>query len=99
MRLPLFKRSLVCLSVTHVISFVTQFSSLSIGLTFSNELISRDEGLHCDFACLMFKHLVNKPTKERVLKIIKDAVAIEKEFLTDALPVSLLGMNCNAMQT
>jgi len=69
------------------------------GLTFSNELISRDEGLHCDFACLMFKHLKNKPSKERVLTIIKDAVAIEQEFLTDALPVALLGMNCDAMKT
>lgn len=67
------------------------------GLTFSNELISRDEGLHCDFACLMFKHLVQKPTKERVLEIVTDAVTIELEFLTDALPVSLLGMNCTLM--
>jgi len=69
------------------------------GLTFSNELISRDEGLHCDFACLMFKHLKNKPSKERVLTIIKNAVEIEQEFLTDALPVALLGMNCDAMKT
>jgi len=69
------------------------------GLTFSNELISRDEGLHCDFACLMFKHLKNKPSKERVLTIIRDAVKIEQEFLTDALPVALLGMNCEAMKT
>ncbi|XP_026320157.1 ribonucleoside-diphosphate reductase subunit M2 [Hyposmocoma kahamanoa] len=67
------------------------------GLTFSNELISRDEGLHTDFACLMFKHLVQKPSKEHVLKIIKDAVVIEQEFLTDALPVRLLGMNCELM--
>lgn len=67
------------------------------GLTFSNELISRDEGLHCDFACLMFKHLVQKPSKARVLQIIKDAVVIEQEFLTDALPVRLLGMNCDLM--
>lgn len=67
------------------------------GLTFSNELISRDEGLHCDFACLMFKHLVQKPTEERIVEIISEAVTIEKEFLTDALPVSLLGMNCELM--
>lgn len=67
------------------------------GLTFSNELISRDEGLHTDFACLMFKHLVQKPSKEKVLHIIKDAVVIEQEFLTDALPVRLLGMNCDLM--
>lgn len=67
------------------------------GLTFSNELISRDEGLHCDFACLMFKHLVQKPSEERIISIIRDAVKIEQEFLTDALPVSLLGMNCELM--
>ncbi|XP_045776035.1 ribonucleoside-diphosphate reductase subunit M2 [Maniola jurtina] len=67
------------------------------GLTFSNELISRDEGLHTDFACLMFKHLVQKPSKDCVLQVIKDAVTIEQEFLTDALPVRLLGMNCELM--
>ncbi|XP_069370632.1 ribonucleoside-diphosphate reductase subunit M2 [Paralichthys olivaceus] len=68
------------------------------GLTFSNELISRDEGLHCDFACLMFKHLLNKPSKETVTSIIKNAVAIEQEFLTEALPVKLIGMNCELMK-
>lgn len=67
------------------------------GLTFSNELISRDEGLHCDFACLLFSHLVQQPSKQRVTGIIKDAVVIEQEFLSDALPVSLIGMNCNLM--
>ncbi|XP_051157716.1 ribonucleoside-diphosphate reductase subunit M2 B [Leptopilina boulardi] len=67
------------------------------GLTFSNELISRDEGLHCDFACLMFKHIIQKPSKERVISIIKDAVSIEQEFLTDALPVEMIGMNCKLM--
>jgi len=68
------------------------------GLTFSNELISRDEGLHCDFACLLFrKHLVNKPSRERVNSIVRDAVQIEQEFLTEALPVSLIGMNCKLM--
>ncbi|KAH9499812.1 Ribonucleoside-diphosphate reductase subunit M2 [Bulinus truncatus] len=68
------------------------------GLTFSNELISRDEGLHCDFACLMFKHLINKPSQERIYEIFTDAVAIEQEFLTDALPVNLIGMNCELMK-
>jgi len=68
------------------------------GLTFSNELISRDEGLHCDFACLMFKHLVQKPSVEQITSIIRDAVTIEQEFLTDALPVRLIGMNCNLMK-
>ncbi|XP_019485091.1 PREDICTED: ribonucleoside-diphosphate reductase subunit M2 B [Hipposideros armiger] len=68
------------------------------GLTFSNELISRDEGLHCDFACLMFQYLVNKPSEERVREIIVNAVEIEQEFLTEALPVGLIGMNCVLMK-
>ena len=69
------------------------------GLTFSNELISRDEGLHCDFACLLYtKHLVNTLPKEQVRDIIVDAVEIEKEFVTDALPVKLIGMNAELMQ-
>ncbi|PIK42032.1 Ribonucleoside-diphosphate reductase subunit M2 [Apostichopus japonicus] len=68
------------------------------GLTFSNELISRDEGLHCDFACLMFSHLTYKPSEQRIKEIIKEAVVIEQEFLTDALPVSLIGMNCQLMK-
>merc|ERR1711935_668360 len=67
------------------------------GLSFSNELISRDEGLHTDFACLMFKHLVNKPTTARIMEIVCDAVEIECEFLTEALPVRLIGMNCDLM--
>jgi len=68
------------------------------GLTFSNELISRDEGLHCDFACLMFKHLKNKPSEERIKTIISDAVSIEVEFLTVSLPCDLLGMNKGLMK-
>ncbi len=68
------------------------------GLSFSNELISRDEGLHCDFACLLYtKYLNNKLPKERVLEIITDAVTIEQEFVTDALPVRLIGMNSDLM--
>lgn len=67
------------------------------GLSFSNELISRDEGLHCDFACLMWKHIVQKCSNERVVEIIKDAVNIEIEFLTIALPVDLIGMNKKLM--
>ena len=74
-----------------------QCRGLMPGLTFSNELISRDEGLHCDFACLMFSHLKNKPSKESVQCIIRDAVAIEQEFLCDALPVALIGMNNRLM--
>ncbi|KAK2110656.1 Ribonucleoside-diphosphate reductase subunit M2 [Saguinus oedipus] len=68
------------------------------GLTFSNELTSRDEGLHCDFACLMFKHLVHKPSEERVREIIINAVRIEQEFLTEALPVKVIGMNCTLIK-
>ena len=68
------------------------------GLTFSNELISRDEGLHCDFACMLYNnHLVNKLTKKKVQEIIADAVKIEKEFVTESLPVRLIGMNSDLM--
>ena len=67
------------------------------GLTFSNELISRDEGLHCDFACLLYGYLQNKLDPARVQAIIADAVRIEQEFVTDALPVSLIGMNAKNM--
>jgi ribonucleoside-diphosphate reductase beta chain len=67
------------------------------GLTFSNELISRDEGLHCDFACLLYSYLENKLPEERVQAIIRDAVTIEQEFVTEALPVSLIGMNSRTM--
>jgi ribonucleoside-diphosphate reductase beta chain len=68
------------------------------GLSFSNELISRDEGLHCDFACLLYKELLNKLSEARVKEIVASAVEIEKEFVTDALPVSLIGMNATLMQ-
>lgn len=67
------------------------------GLTFSNELISRDEGLHCDFACLLYSMLETKLSREQVTSVITDAVAIEQEFVTDALPVSLIGMNAKMM--
>jgi len=68
------------------------------GLTFSNELISRDEGMHCDFACLLYNdHIQNKLPKETIEKMITDAVEIEKEFVSDALPVRLIGMNSDMM--
>lgn len=67
------------------------------GLTFSNELISRDEGMHTDFACLLFSHLRRRPHPDTIKKIITEAVTIEQEFLTDALPVSLIGMNAKLM--
>jgi len=55
------------------------------------------QGLHTDFACLLFTYIVNRPSQERIYEIIRDAVAIEQEFLVDALPVSLIGMNCTLM--
>ena len=67
------------------------------GLSFSNELISRDEGLHCDFACLLYGQLVTKLPDSRVNEIICDAVTIEKEFVKDSLPVELIGMNSDMM--
>ena len=67
------------------------------GLTFSNELISRDEGLHCDFACLLYSLLRNKLSEERVKAIVTDAVDIEREFVCDALPCALVGMNSALM--
>jgi len=67
------------------------------GLVFSNELISRDERLHCLFACTLFKHMRDKPSYERVLEILTEAVELEQEFMNDALPVTLIGMNCQLM--
>ncbi|KAL4074118.1 ribonucleotide reductase [Scleroderma yunnanense] len=67
------------------------------GLTFSNELISRDEGMHTDFACLLFSHLKRRPHPDTVEHVITEAVKIEQEFLTDALPVGLIGMNATLM--
>ena len=61
--------------------------------------LTRHLGLHTDFACLMYKHLVQKPSQEQIIAIIRDAVSIEQEFLTDALPVRLIGMNCDLMKT
>ncbi|MBX2872378.1 MAG: ribonucleotide-diphosphate reductase subunit beta [Saprospiraceae bacterium] len=68
------------------------------GLSFSNELISRDEGMHCDFACLLYNnHIQNKLSGETIRTIISNAVEIEKEFVSDALPVNLIGMNSDLM--
>ena len=68
------------------------------GMCGRKERPGREEGLHCDFACLMFKHLVHKPAEQRVREIITNAVRIEQEFLTEALPVKLIGMNCTLMK-
>jgi ribonucleoside-diphosphate reductase beta chain len=101
-----FAERLVAFAAVEGIFFSGSFCSifwlkkrgLMPGLSFSNELISRDEGLHCDFACLLYNnHLVNKLPKEQVKSIILDAVEIEKEFILDALPVKLIGMNSDLM--
>tara|TARA_Y100001958_G_C21247623_1_gene579206 strand:- start:5926 stop:6906 length:981 start_codon:yes stop_codon:yes gene_type:complete len=68
------------------------------GLCHSNELISRDEGLHTEFAVLVYSMLVDKPSKETVIEIIREAVELEKEFITDSLPCALIGMNKNLMK-
>ena len=68
------------------------------GLTFRNELISRDEGLHADFACLLYSMLVNKLSQQEIESIIREAVHVEKVFITEALPVSLIGMNAGLMK-
>jgi ribonucleoside-diphosphate reductase subunit M2 len=67
------------------------------GLTFSNELISRDEGLHADFACLMYKLMKHKLSDETVHEIMRGAVEVEREFICDALPCGLIGMNADQM--
>ena len=68
------------------------------GLCHSNELISRDEGLHTEFAVLMYSMLKDKPSKETILEIVKEAVELEKEFITESLPCDLIGMNKNLMK-
>src|ERR1700709_2400566 len=100
-----FAERLVAFAAVEGIFFSGSFCSifwlkkrgLMPGLTFSNELISRDEGSHCEFACLLYKMLQNRLPAEQVTKIITDAVEIEKEFVTDALPVNLIGMNAKMM--
>jgi ribonucleoside-diphosphate reductase beta chain len=100
-----FAERLVAFAAVEGIFFSGSFCSifwlkkrgLMPGLTFSNELISRDEGLHCEFACLLYKMLENRLSEEAVQKIILDAVVIEKEFITEALPVGLIGMNSALM--
>jgi len=101
-----FQERLIAFAAVEGIFFSGSFCSifwlkkrgLMPGLSFSNELISRDEGLHCDFACLLYNnHIINKLPVERVTEIIADAVTIEKEFVTEAIPVKLIGMNADLM--
>jgi len=103
---PSFAERLIAFAAVEGIFFSGAFCSifwlkkrgLMPGLTFSNELISRDEGMHCDFAVhLHNNHLVNKVPKERIKEIITNALEIEREFITESLPVSLIGMNAKLM--
>jgi ribonucleoside-diphosphate reductase beta chain len=102
---PSFAHRLVAFAAVEGIFFSGSFCSiywlkkrgLMSGLTFSNELISRDEGMHCDFACLLYSMLIEKLPIEELQSIINEAVSYEKEFVTSALPVSLIGMNAELM--
>jgi len=103
---PSFAHRLVAFAAVEGIFFSGSFCSifwlkkrgLMPGLSFSNELISRDEGLHCDFACLLYSTLQGRLSYEDMKAIICDAVVYEKEFVSEALPVSLIGMNAELMQ-
>lgn len=100
-----FPERLVAFAAVEGIFFSGSFCSifwlkkrgLMPGLSFANELISRDEGLHCDFACLLYSQLQNKLPEETVQTLIRDAVEIELEFVRDSLPVKLIGMNADLM--
>ncbi len=103
---PSFAERLIAFAAVEGIFFSGSFCSifwlkkrgLMPGLTFSNELISRDEGLHCDFAVhLHNEHLINKVPEERIREIILNALEIEREFITESLPVRLIGMNSDLM--
>ncbi|MCS6930287.1 MAG: ribonucleoside-diphosphate reductase small subunit [Saprospiraceae bacterium] len=102
---PSFAHRLIAFAAVEGIFFSGSFCAifwlkkrgLMPGLTFSNELISRDESMHCDFACLLYSMLRNKLAPEEIQAIITEAVEFEKEFIVDALPVSLIGMNATLM--
>jgi len=102
-----FAERLVAFAAVEGIFFSGSFCSifwlkkrgLMPGLSFSNEVISRDEGLHTDFACLLYKdHIENKLSRERVLEILTSALDIEKIFISESLPVRLIGMNSDLMK-
>ena len=104
---PSFSERLIAFAAVEGIFFSGAFCSifwmkkrgLLPGLTFSNELISRDEGMHCDFAVhLHNEHLINKVPKERIIQIITEALDIERKFITESLPVDLIGMNSRLME-
>jgi len=100
-----FAARLVAFAIVEGIFFSSSFAAiywikkrgLMPGLTLSNEFISRDEAMHCEFAVLLYKKLQKKLAKKRVYEIIKEAVEIEKEFITDAIPCRLIGMNTKLM--
>lgn len=100
-----FAERLVAFACVEGILFSSSFCSiywlkkrgLMPGLSFANELIARDEGAHTDFACLLYTKLVNKLPTDRIYQIVTESVAIEKEFITDAIPVELIGMNSKLM--
>ena len=100
-----FKTRLIAFAAIEGIFFSGSFCAiywlkkrgLMPGLTSSNELISRDEGLHTDFAVLMYSKIVNKLPQDVIYQIIEEAVAIEKEFIIDSIPCKLIGMNSNLM--
>lgn len=101
-----FSKRLIAFAAVEGIFFSGSFCSifwlkkrgLMPGLCFSNELISRDEGLHTSFACLLYSHIKNRLSQETVHELIKEAVEIEKEFITDSLPCNLIGMNADLMK-
>ena len=103
---PSFGHRLIAFAAVEGIFFSGSFCSifwlkkrgLMPGLAFSNELISRDEGMHTDFACLLYSMLEEKPAKEEIYQLIREAVEMEEEFVSDALPVSLIGMNADLMK-
>ena len=100
-----FAERLVAFAAVEGVFFAGSFCSifwlkkrgLMPGLTFSNELISRDEGLHCSFACQLYSKLQNRLSEEDIHRVIGEAVVVEKGFICDALPVSLIGMNSDLM--
>lgn len=104
---PHFQERLIAFAAVEGIFFSGSFCSifwlkkrgLMPGLSFSNELISRDEGMHCDFAVMLHNnHLANRVSEERIKEIIMSALEIEKEFITESLPVRLIGMNADLMK-
>jgi len=104
---PSFAKRLIAFACVEGIMFSGSFCAifwlkkrgLMPGLSFSNELISRDEGMHQDFAVLLFKYLKNRPTQAEVTAIVEEAVAFEKEFIVDSIPCRMVGMNDQLMST